>query len=260
MTEQEIKDKILELSPWYHEIYLGKGFITGPLMASAMKEEWASTRRVRAGIDYTGKMVLDLGAADGMWAFEAEDLGAKTIVAADMGQSSYIPRLLFAKQIRQSKVIPYFGVIVQDLYNRLDCFFTYHSNGELFDVVQNLGLLYHVRDPLLVLSESRRCIKEGGDLLLETAVYLDDSKESLALLNYPEGRIYNDESTWWAPNKSCLLAMCKMSLFEPDEDSVSIFVQPGTASIGRICLRAKAVGIGSVSQHMATELGWKFPG
>lgn len=36
-----------------------------------------------------------------------------------------------------------------------------------FDIVQHLGLLYHVRDPLLTLSQARSVIKTGGYLLFE---------------------------------------------------------------------------------------------
>ena len=263
-TKEQVVERLASMGGWYHELELMPGVTTTPMWPE-MRVQWAQNREVRKALDYKDKLVLDMGSADGGWAFEAEALGARTVVATDIGQEGYIDRFLFAREVLGSKVIPYFCARAEDTYARLDCFFTYHSHGERFDIVQHLGLLYHLRDPFLSLSQTRKCMKTGGKLMLETTIYLTDNPEAVALLNWPAGRIYNDGSTWWAPNLVCLKAMLEMSLFHPVEESIR-WIEEGGRGCGRVCLIAEAVDKAiivdgylklseAMSKHIGLELG-----
>lgn len=243
---------------WYHPIDLkdpDQPKVNCP-NAEPMRPIWDQIREVRKGLDYHDKLVLDVASADGMWAFEAEELGAKQVVAVDMGQPGYFQRLLLARASRKSNILPFYSVYVQRLYEHLEAYFTYHTAGQRFEIIQNLGLFYHVRDILLCLSQCRKCMVEGGELLLEGAFFFDKEEYPLALFNYPDGLIYKDASTWWAPNKRCLYGLLKTSLFEPIEISFRAFHQ--SSLIGRFCIIAKAVGTGTVNEWMNRELGLQY--
>ena len=76
--------------------------------------------------------------------------------------------------------------------------------GGQFDVVLFLGVLYHVKDPLICLE--RMAAVTGECLIIETETALD-------ILPWPVMRYYkryelNDDPTnYWAPNKLCLTTM-----------------------------------------------------
>jgi tRNA (mo5U34)-methyltransferase len=261
VTKEEKQERAVSFAGWYHQIDLGDGVVTEPKWPD-MIPQWEQVRAVRAGIDYTNKLVLDLGCADGMWAFEAEKLGARRVVAADMAPPEYIERMLFARFCLDSKVIPYFGVRVETLLERAETFANYFTGGEKFDIVQHLGLLYHQRDVFQSLLQARRCMKTGGTLLLETAIYIDSYKEPVALLN-KDMRIYNDATTWWAPNLPCLLEMLRLSLFESNESEVKVLSQKGTVgenAVGRVCVKAVAQSLNSLPSAYVQELGYSILG
>lgn len=88
MTSDEIKSKSESFKRWYHAIELFPGYVTPSNMTPSM-HQWEQVRKVREKMDYKGKSVLDLGTMDGMWAFEAEKLGAKPVYALFIWNDSY---------------------------------------------------------------------------------------------------------------------------------------------------------------------------
>lgn len=237
MNTDELKAEVArmaELTPWYHCIPLSPE-VTTPGW-EGISPIWENIRKVRAPIDYFGKRVLDLGSRDGMWAFEAEHYGAAKVVATDMGCDRFHEHILFVKSVLKSRASVFFNVPVEDLFRRLDMFFL-HDPG-LFDIVQHLGLFYHLSDPVHSLRQSRLCIKPGGTLLLETAFYRGGGELPIALFN-SRSQVYDDKFTHWAYNETALFDALRAAGFEPNAASVSIVDQ--TEMVGRICLTAKAV-------------------
>jgi tRNA (mo5U34)-methyltransferase len=246
MTPTEIRTFLTSSRYWYHIIELGDGIKTPghePLIPL-----WELIRRVRIGIDYKDARVLDLASMDGMWAFEAEKLGAKQVIATDCCEVSSLENLLFCRNILQSNVLPFFNVSPYNVFERLDTYFD--DIGELFDIVHHTGLLYHVRDPLFTLSQARSCLRFKGTLLLETAISL--ARDHSMVFNGPQKRIYQDITTWWAPTLPALIEMLQLSFFEVDEASIQIMNQ--TNEIGRVCLVAKAIGLSEHNGEFYGEL------
>lgn len=225
--------EIEQLKPWYHSVSLPGGEVTPGWVG--LSKIWDNIRAVRAGVNYESKRVLDLGSRDGMWAFEAEKLGACDVVATDIGDRHFFDHFLFLKHHLGSGVVPYYNVPVEDLFNRLDCFWKF--NPGKFDVIQHLGLFYHLPDPICSLSQCRKSIVDGGTLLFETAVFVG-CDFPMARFNSDSG-IYKDETTFLAFNLKALFGALRMNRFEPDESSVIIIDQSG--GICRGCLIAKAV-------------------
>ena len=128
----------------------------------------------------------------------------------------------------ESKCIPFYNISPYNLFERLNVFFEENYDEEkpyerMFDIVQHLGLFYHLRDPFASLAQARSCIKTNGTLLIETYIIMD-SDESFMLYNgIPfTYRVSDNSSVWWIPTENCLKEMLIGTLFEPIESSVSI--------------------------------------
>lgn len=196
---------------WYHAIDLGQGVVTPGW--SAAGAVWDNIRSARGRIDYAGKRVLDLASWDGMWAFEAERLGAAEVIATEVFPMAY-ENFMICREILGSRVMPFYNASIYNLWAALAPVVDRGApEFDLFDVVQNLGVMYHLRDPLHALASVRSVTATGGTMLLETAVVLDEPR-SFALLNGPDARrIYDDTSTWWAMTLPCLEEMLSATLF-----------------------------------------------
>jgi tRNA (mo5U34)-methyltransferase len=239
------RDKILRrikaLSPWYHKIDLGDGIVTP---GREFDRLWKSTTKVLDAIDYRDKRVLDLASWDGYWAFEAERRGAKRVISSDIRLEGYA-NLLFAREILESKVIPFCNVPVQDLPTRLRVV----GLDSQFDIVHHFGLFYHLRDPLLSLAQTRAVMPEGGLLVLETAFIDDDEKSYMAFSGLPGKFHFYGISDTWAPTRLCLREILIRSQFEPVQEAqwstipaTEAAVAKGELAVGRITMLAKAVG------------------
>jgi len=234
---ETILNEIEKLKPWWHKIDLGNGIITP---GGDYEWVWEPILRMMDQIDYTGKKVLDLGSWDGMWAFEAEKRGASLVVATDIRIQGF-KNLLFAKAVLKSDVIPLLGVNVQNLENRLAIV----GMPEEYDIVQHFGLFYHLRDPLLALSQCRRILSDEGLLLLET-VYIDDDEKSYMMFSGLPGQYhFYGSSDTWAPTKRCLREVLIRTLFQPiDEDKWQHTMHPQPQieeRLGRISIMAKVM-------------------
>lgn len=275
--KEQITKKLKEdFTYWYHRIELGDGIVTPGFHYEPL---WDNIRKVRKNIDYKNKIVLDIAAFDGLFSFEAEKLGAKTVIATDCLYRSF-RNFLFCKEVLGSKCLPYYNVSPYNLFERLDVFFQENYDNEkpydrMFDIVQHLGLLYHLRDPLLSLSQARSCLKTGGTLLIETNI-ITDSDESFMLYNgIPfTHRASKNYSVWWIPTANCLKEMLMASLFEPVDASISIVdfglplgdkdkkvpskshqgVVEKPHKIGRLCMNAKAMDPGDVEPEFLREV------
>ena len=282
MNADELRQQVNSFRFWYHKIDLGSGVVTPGRPYDAV---WNLIRKTRASIDYSGKTVLDIASFDGMWAFEAEKLGASLVVATDCYFETY-KNFLFVRKVLNSNVIPYYNVSPYNLASRLDVFL--QENWEVqkpydrrFDIVQHMGLLYHLRDPLLTLSQARSVIKTGGHLLIETAVVADESGAFMVFNGVPPeaGRVYPDDpSTWWAPTVPCLLEMLRASMFEPVKASLQVMSAGDLAeplkrlvrkhvldrpyTITRAAVVARAVGRGDLDPEYFRELArtYRNPG
>jgi tRNA (mo5U34)-methyltransferase len=239
MTEQEIMDRVAELHrfcPWYHIMDLaprGGGVFTPGW--KALEPTWTNIRGVRSRLTYSGRRVLDLGSRDGMWAFEAEALGAGPVVATDIGWTGYLDHMVFCREVLGSKVVPFYNIPVERLTDGLACF--WRENPGKFDIVQHLGLLYHLEDMMVSLRQARACLKDTGRMLLETAIYTAESFP-MARFNSDQG-VYSDTETFWAPNMPCLDGMLRTAGFEIDTEGVNMLGKDKT--IDRVALWAKAI-------------------
>ena len=246
-----LQEEIEARRPWYHSIELEPGIRTP---GEPYEPSWNNTRLVRKKLDYAGKSVCDLATFDGMWAFEAERLGASFVLATDC---MWRENPLFCQRTLGSKVVFLLNVPPHEVVNRLDSFLRCNDHwrqekGLKFDIVQHLGLFYHLRDPLQSLLQARSILKDGGKLLFESAAMMNEPRNVMAFNPYPRWQIYDDVTTWWAPSVPCLKELLDRSLFGVDDSEVSVIEQHN--GFGRVALIATSKPIEQCNPMLVWEL------
>src|SRR5436853_6561732 len=187
----------VEALRWYHVLDLGHGVRTPGIYDP-------SSRLPRYALpDLHGKTVLDVGAWDGFFSFEAERRGASRVLATDSfawDGSNWSTKAGFelARRVLGSKV--------ED--QTIDVLELTPQQVGLFDVVLFLGVLYHMRDPMLALE---RVASVTRDLLvLETHADLMHLRRP-ALAFYGGREHADDPTNWFGPNIPAVVAMLRAS-------------------------------------------------
>jgi tRNA (mo5U34)-methyltransferase len=96
----------------------------------------------------------------------------------------------------------------------------------VFDLVLFLGVLYHMRHPLLALDRVFSVI--GKQLILETHVDMLDCQRPAAAF-YPGGELNNDPTNWFGPNALAVKGMLESAGFR-DIKAVNISQASGTCA------------------------------
>ncbi len=237
---------------WFHSIELRPGLITQGLDQTSDR---LSALRLPTLLE--GRSVLDVGAWDGFFSFEAEKRGAERVVAADSfawngANWSNKDGFLLAREILGSSVED-LDVDVMDL--------SVKAVGS-YDLVLMLGVLYHLRHPLLALE--RVAEVTARQLILETHVDLTWLGRPAAAF-YPGLELNHDPTNWWGPNPPAVVAMLHTVGFEKVR-----MVTPNTVTyrgarvvrrgIHRVAARIRAAGTpppASLSQGRAVFHAYK---
>jgi tRNA (mo5U34)-methyltransferase len=199
-TPEEIRRRV-DAIHWYQSIDLGHGIRTPGVDDTAKRLE-----KYRIPKDLHGKSVLDIGAWDGFFSFECERRGARRVVALDSfswtgeGWGSK-EGFELARAVRGSRVEDV-TLDVMDL--------SPERVGGRFDITLFLGVLYHLRHPLLGLE---RVASVTDDLLIiDTQLDLLSIRRP-AVAFYPGATLNSDASNWWAPNPAALFGMLRETGF-----------------------------------------------
>src|SRR5579864_6658097 len=222
----EIRRRVSELGEWFQNIDL-HGVYTAPnhFLGDYPSVKW---RRFQHAIpqDLTGKSVLDVGCNAGFYSFEMKRRGARRVIGID-SDAGYLAQARYAAEVN--------GFNVE--FRQMDVY-DVGSLHEKFDLVLFMGLLYHLRHPLLALD----LIYEHAakDMLVFQTLMRGSSEVEDLEDNYPfdETQIFNhsgypvmhfvehgysnDPTNWWIPNRACAEAMLRSSGFEimdhPEEE------------------------------------------
>ncbi len=187
---------------WFHQIDLGGGVVTPGIDATVEK-----LATVGLPEDLTGCSVLDIGAWDGAFSFEAERRGADRVLATDsfVWQGHGAVSKAGFDLARDA-----LGSRVEDLL--VDVMDLDPAQVGTFDVVLFLGVLYHLRDPWAGVARAARVTAPGGLMILETHVdMLHVERPAVAL--YPGTELNGDGSNWCGPNPAAVVALCEMAGF-----------------------------------------------
>ena len=192
---ESLKQEVAALQ-WWHTIDLGNGLVTPGLDPTP-----ARLPELQIPQDLTGLSVLDIGAWDGFFSFEAERRGARRVLATDSfcwGQGGWGSKAGFALA-RQA-----LGSHVEDL--NIDPLELSPDRVGTFDLVLFIGVLYHMRHPLLALERVFSVTRDR--LILQTQVDLS-ALDRPALAFYQGTELNNDPTNWCGPNPPAVVAMLR---------------------------------------------------
>jgi tRNA (mo5U34)-methyltransferase len=214
MTREEILSELKRLEPWFHRIDLGGGIYTKT--ESVMGEPvdhphgpWQTIQKLLP-LDLRGKTVLDVGCNAGFYSFEAKRRGVKRVLGVD-GQRQHVRQGLFVRKV--------LGLDVE--FRRLNVYELSPRSVGQFDITLALGLLYHLKHPILALENLYQVTKEllvietatmparqtpesfpysfgAAEATLHPLVYVENSSEA-------KEQVYN----WFLPGVNALIAMLR---------------------------------------------------
>ena len=185
---------------WYHSIPLGDGVVT-----PGVDDTPSRLSKIHMPDDLSGKTVLDVGAWDGFFSFEAERRGASRVLATDSFSWSgegWGTKDGFELARRT------LGSRVED--RELDVLDLSPETVGVFDVVFFLGVLYHMKHPLLALERVSSVTREL--LIMSTFVDATWTRRPAAVF-YPRAEANSDPTNWWGPNPGAVVAMLETAGF-----------------------------------------------
>lgn len=226
LSQESVEQRVRELGNWFHNIDLnGVKTAPGHFLGDFPTVKW---RRFEHAIpaDLRGKSVLDIGCNGGFYSIEMKRRGAKRVVGIDF-DDYYLNQARFAAQ-----------VLGQEIEFRKMSVYDVAALGEKFDLVLFMGILYHLRHPLLALDLIYEHVAK--DLLVFQSLQRGSSEvdqleddydfwetEIFDRPGYPrlyfvEKKYSHDQTNWWIPNRACSEAMLRSAGFEilshPEEE------------------------------------------
>ncbi len=212
-----IRDEAERLGPWFHNMNLN-GVWTAPdhFLGDYPGVKFRGFAHVLPD-DLSGKSVLDIGCNGGFYSIEMKKRGAARVLGIDYDED-YLRQARFAAQ-----------VMGQEIEFRRLSVYDVGALGETFDLVIFMGVLYHLRHPLLALDLIYENVAK--DLLLFQSLQRGSNEsepvaqdydfwkvEQFDQPGYPkmhfiENNYAGDPTSWWAPNRACSAAMLRSSGF-----------------------------------------------
>jgi tRNA (mo5U34)-methyltransferase len=209
------------LAPWFHNIHLPDGRRTAPdhPLGDFPAFKWAGIGPALPE-DMTGMRALDIGCNAGFYSLALARRGA-SVLGIDV-DPHYLRQAEWARA--------QFGIHPEQLSLRQMQVYDLAHLEEAFDVVLFLGVLYHLRYPLLALDIVAERVRDL--LVLQTLTMPGedavDPPDDLGLherdrmleagwpkMAFIERRLEDDPTNWWAPNLACVEAMLRSAGLEP---------------------------------------------
>jgi tRNA (mo5U34)-methyltransferase len=221
---RDLKRRIEALGPWFQNMEI-EGLPTAPDHFLGDYPAFKFARFADAlPEDLAGKSVLDIGCNAGFYSFEMKRRGAGEVIGIDSDER-YLEQARFVAAELGFEDVSFRNLSVYDV----------GALGRKFDLVIFMGVLYHLRHPLLALDLIREHV--AGDMLLFQTMqqgsddvlmvpedhpfhvpgtvrppgYFDNP--AYPRMHFIERKFAHDWTNWWAPNAACSQAMLRAAGF-----------------------------------------------
>jgi tRNA (mo5U34)-methyltransferase len=221
-----LSQRIQELGDWFHNLDL-YGVPTAPdhFLGDFPNVKWRNICN-QIPTDLNGATVLDIGCNAGFYSIEFKRRGAGRVLGIDV-DDRYLEQARFAAAT--------LGLAIQ--FEKLSVYEVDTVPGR-FDFVVFMGVLYHLRYPLLALDKIAK--KMAGSLIFQTMVrgsqrvrhwendYSFWDKDIFLDPDFPaayfiENQYSGDPTNWWIPNRAAVEGMLRSSGLEivahPEEET-----------------------------------------
>jgi tRNA (mo5U34)-methyltransferase len=217
LPREDLQDKITELGPWFHNLDI-RGVKTAPdhFLGDYPNFKWQGFRHIVPG-DLEGRSVLDVGCNAGFYSLEMKRRNAGRVLGID-SDPRYLRQAHFAAEQA--------GLDVQFQQTSV---YDVGKLGETFDLVIFMGVLYHLRHPLLALDLLYehvvgdqmlfQCLQRGDERIPDLQENYEFSEWAMfdrpdyPKLFFVEERYASDPTNWFVPNKAAMEAMLRSSGF-----------------------------------------------
>jgi tRNA (mo5U34)-methyltransferase len=215
-----LDDELRALAPWFHNLHLPDGRQTAPdhPLGDFPAFKWEQIGPALPE-DMRGMRALDIGCNAGFYSLALARRGA-SVLGIDV-DPHYLRQAEWARE--------QFEIPADQLELRQMQVYDLARLSETFDIVLFLGVLYHLRYPLLALDIVAERVSEV--LVLQTltmpgeevAAVPDDlslgDRDRMLEPGWPkmafiERRLEDDPTNWWAPNRGCVEAMLRSTGLE----------------------------------------------
>jgi tRNA (mo5U34)-methyltransferase len=185
----EQHEQLLAQLKQFHPWRKGPFNIFGHYIDTEWRSDWKWDRLVHDITPLSGRKVLDIGCGSGYHCLRMRGAAADFVLGIDP-TIVFVMQFLAMQKYIQEHHVAVLPLGIEDLPGDLNC----------FDTVFSMGILYHRRDPHVHLQELRSCLREAGELVLETLVI--DEKHGEVLI--PEGRYAQMKNIWSIPSVKTL--------------------------------------------------------
>ncbi len=215
----DFRRELAEKNGWYHSFELPDGTrIEGYNKLEVLRERYS---RFPIPHDLRGMRVLDIGAWDGWFSFEAERRGAEVTAVdrVDVPNFHAIHRKLSSKAS----------------YRILDVYELPAAGLGAFDIVFFLGILYHLKHPLLALEIVCGLTTEVAiveSFVTDADTWREHQDDIPAMEFYETNELGEQFDNWVGPTVGCLMALCRAAGFARVE-----LLHAGNSHAGVACHR-----------------------
>jgi tRNA (mo5U34)-methyltransferase len=213
-----VEGRVRALGEWFHNMTLD-GVQTAPdhFLGDYPAVKWKRFEKALPA-DLRGWTVLDVGCNAGFYSLEMKRRGADRVVGVD-SDPRYLAQARLAAEVT--------GL---DIELRQMSVYELGTLNERFDLVMFMGVLYHLRHPLLALDILHDDVVE--DILVfqsmlrgshEVKQFADDTDFTdvtpfedprFPRMYFIEHRYAGDATNWWIPNRACAESMLRSAGFE----------------------------------------------
>lgn len=238
LTKEQIQRRVTELGEWFQNVNLD-GVETAPhhFLGDYPSLKWRQFAHAIPA-DLTGKTVLDIGCNAGFYSVEMKRRGAARVLGIDTDES-YLAQARFVAEISRTP-IEFREMSVYEV----------GQLKEKFDLVLFMGVLYHLRHPLLALDllyehsvndllVAQSLLRGSRDVpqlekdypFSETEIF---NRPDYPVMHFVENRYSHDPTNWWIPNRACMEAMLRSAGFAiVDRPEEEVYICRRSVSRGR---------------------------
>lgn len=198
-----LKALLLEFHPWRK----GAFEVFGILVDSEWRSNIKWSRLESAISPLKDRLVLDVGCGNGYYMLRMLGAGARYVLGIEPSQLFIAQYNALKKYLLPKDQIEKYKSAAPSSILPLRCeeipFDALCEQGIGFDTVFSMGILYHRKKPMAHLAELARCLKTGGELVMETLIISGDAQDMLV----PKKNYAKMPNVWGIPSELKLHGM-----------------------------------------------------